>query len=79
MNASLKNVMSGIYRKRADAVPKGWKRTSELAQEWEVSERRAVAVCNEAVKAGLMERKVFRVMGREFLIRVPHYREVKGK
>ena len=65
--------------KRIDAVPAGWRSADDLAQELGYCEEMAKIKCRELVKAGLAERKDFRVKwGKGARLR-PHYRLIAKK
>ena len=64
---------------RLDPVPKEWRTPEQLADQMGLCEEMAKIKCKELVKAGLAERKEFRVKWGKMIRPRPHYRLVSPK
>lgn len=74
---NLADLENQLRQKSVDQVPKGFKTSRQLSEEWGISMDRTTHKVGEFVAAGLMERKVFRVAVGQVCRPVPHY-AVKG-
>ena len=72
---ALESMMKG----REDKVPPGWKAPEQLAKAMGYCDEMAKMKCRELVRAGLAEKKNFRVRWGKFVRAKPHYRLVNLK
>ncbi len=73
-----RTLQSRLLALRADKVPRGWLNGEQLARREGYSTRDSFApVIRQAVKAGLLEQREFRVLWGHCLRLRPHYRYVK--
>ena len=60
-----------------DKVPPGWETSEQIAKKNGYSESRARALLIAGIRAGLIERKKFRLSARGNVFPISHYREKK--
>ena len=67
----LQNALAG----QPDKIPSGFKTKYQWAEEWNVKPKRALEKITAGIRAGLVERKKFRIInGALGLYPVPHYK-----
>lgn len=71
--------LESMMKNKEDKVPPEWRAPEQLAKAMGYCEEMAKMKCRELVKAGLAERKNFRVRWGKFVRARPHYRLVSGK
>lgn len=68
-----------LLTKRVDEVPEGYRSPEDLAKEMDLCYEMAKIKCRQLVKAGLAEKRDFRVKWGKGVRLRPYYRLVSGK
>jgi hypothetical protein len=74
----LKKLQYDLDAKKSDKVPAGWFTADQIFEANAYSNSHARRIIYDAVKAGLMERKEYRILSGSYLRKVPHYRLKKS-
>jgi DNA-binding MarR family transcriptional regulator len=67
-------ILKQAGRKKADEVPPGWNTVIQIAEETGKSKSHTAKMLNEAVEAGMVDRKEYIIDRRSKIQSVPHYK-----
>lgn len=71
-------IYARLNQRAADKPPRGFLTKNQIAAREDLSAIRVGELLRQAVRAGLVERRDYRVVTNGRLVRVPHYREIKS-